>query len=824
VPPIYPNIAHTGAGTLKLDGATGSNPIQMLSFSNSSGPLNFNSKYVTTTSGGDFSITNGTNSTISNLGGVTIVVAGNAVLNGTATADANRLRMAANTNWTITVAGTLNASFDTIAHSIVTNPYGYAAPADNGGNNTNWKFAYIWTGTQNSNWSDYRNWSPSVGAPPGAGDIASFESGNVACNLDVNASVKTLSFTSGYTGTFSFGANKLIVSGNATFTSGGDINKGTGTLELNPNSSIVLVPRFNDTLPTVLMNSTGAVTVSTYPLVCNVFRIINSGTFNFGTALSHIIDTLYFSNSGATVNIGSSDIAVSGNANLATIGAVTAGSGVLRFTAATGKTQTLTVDPAKVYFDIEHSGAGTLALGANLQCASFTQNNGILNFNAKNVTTTTGNFSLTNGGAASIANIGGVTITSASDASFAGKAGDSIQLKGSSRWYANVGASHSLTANYAVCSLSTASSATGVASNARNAGGNTNWSFSTTVQPTVRWSRNDLTNVKGAAIGASRIYVAGGNTLYALRLDSGLTAWSYNSGTGACGTPSYDYIGSTYNIVYCQGQTMYRNADVAATTWSQALGANPGTPYVDVSDTAVYVLLDNNTLSMRKFSTGVQNWSANAPNACIKGDIVVMSGYVLAGTTTGIISRFDQGDGTNSQNFTTGCGDSINFPLYATSAAIYAAPAADKLYTRNVTSLATAYWPSPYYVQLSSTITGAPFVDYNAAKIYVAAGSNVVCINDKGPGASGGGEISWTYPAGATVHSGPVPYNGYLYFGRDNGQYFCIYASTQVLGTNWPYVSASGNATCGPWIDITSATKQVIFGTDAGDMHCFATQ
>ena len=127
-------------------------------------------------------------------------------------------------------------------------------------------------------------------------------------------------------------------------------------------------------------------------------------------------------------------------------------------------------------------------------------------------------------------------------------------------------------------------------------------------------------------------------------------------------------------------------------------------------------------------------------------------------------------------------------------------------------------------VTLGGTTTGAPYADISIipTKIYVAVGNSIQRITDDG--ASGSVDAGFTYNAGATVQSGTLPYNGYVYFGRNSGQYHCYNGGTMTDAANWPYQNASGNATTGPWIDIISNPNQVLFGTDAGDMHAFNTQ
>jgi hypothetical protein len=287
--------------------------------------------------------------------------------------------------------------------------------------------------------------------------------------------------------------------------------------------------------------------------------------------------------------------------------------------------------------------------------------------------------------------------------------------------------------------------------------------------------------------------------------------------------PSYTYASADHQVVAGQGTYLVRRDDVAGYRWQVDLGATPGTPYVSTDDASVYALLSNNKLTKRTMAAGARDGGFNGgsdvtvSSASIAGDIVVLGGYVLVGSTTGVVTRYDA-DGTLYSSYNTGSGASIDFPLVAQSNALYVAPATNKLYARNSINLNTVKWTIG--LTLGGTNTSAPYVDKSTGKIYVGATNDMQRITDNGSS----GSIDWTYDAQGAIRGGPIPYNGYVYFGRDNGRYYCISEATRSDASPWPYKSASGNASAGPWIDVTSAQNQVIFGTDAGDMHAFNTK
>lgn len=83
------------------------------------------------------------------------------------------------------------------------------------------------------------------------------------------------------------------------------------------------------------------------------------------------------------------------------------------------------------------------------------------------------------------------------------------------------------------------------------------------------------------------------------------------------------------------------------------------------------------------------------------------------------------------------------------------------------------------------------------------------------------GEEKWSCNAAQQVTSGPIYYNGTVYFGSNGGKYYAV-NSDNASGTVrplWPYSAASGNATSGPWLDLINS--RVIFGTTGGNLDAF---
>ncbi|MEO6098391.1 MAG: DUF2341 domain-containing protein [Fibrobacteria bacterium] len=129
-----PNINHSGAGTLQLS----TTALTCLSFTQSAGTLDFNSVNVTTASAGDFTLSNGNSSSLANLNGRTLTVAGNAAFTG----QGGSLLNLNPASWTLNVTGTLSAQNASLAGSNASGgTAGRAFNSRDGGGNTNWTFA-----------------------------------------------------------------------------------------------------------------------------------------------------------------------------------------------------------------------------------------------------------------------------------------------------------------------------------------------------------------------------------------------------------------------------------------------------------------------------------------------------------------------------------------------------------------------------------------------------------------------------------------------------------------------------------------------------------
>ncbi|MBF0432531.1 MAG: DUF2341 domain-containing protein, partial [Fibrobacteria bacterium] len=177
-------------------------------------------------------------------------------------------------------------------------------------------------------------------------------------------------------------------------------------------------------------------------------------------------------------DISSYTLTVTGDANFSSGGSFSESGGTVDFTS-TG-TQVIIPSSSLTIPFITHSGSGTLQLSTNtLTTSEFLQTNGTLDFNSQNITTvSSGNFTVTNGGPASLSNLNGRTITVAGDATFAGSTcgSDEINLNPGATWI--IAVSGNLTASMANIDYSTASVSGGVATESNDNLNNSGWTFS----------------------------------------------------------------------------------------------------------------------------------------------------------------------------------------------------------------------------------------------------------------------------------------------------------------------------------------------------------
>ncbi|MEO7958763.1 MAG: hypothetical protein ABIW76_18945, partial [Fibrobacteria bacterium] len=344
-PPVY----HTGAGTLRL----ATNNLACAAFTQSAGALDLNGNNLTTSGG--FTVTNGSPASFANLGGRTLTVGGNASLTGTSSA--SRLGMGPTSAWTLAVTGALTAAFVNLAFNTASLTPGTCTGCVDAGSNNNWVFPVEWDGGgPNGNWSTALNWSSDQ--VPGPTDIISFNATNRNATLDVDVTVKDITFTGAYTGNFDFASHALSLSGNSDFRSGGAIIPGNGSLALIGTGAHSLIPKSGGGLPIINQNGPGKTTIAVLPLA-SAGILLSSGTLDLGANFIHATGPV--SGTG-TLDFNSSTLRVSGNFNVSSANVVP-GSGNLEFIGASAKT--FSPKAAAAYPAITQSGTGGLVVSGN---------------------------------------------------------------------------------------------------------------------------------------------------------------------------------------------------------------------------------------------------------------------------------------------------------------------------------------------------------------------------------------------------------------------------------------------------------------------------
>jgi hypothetical protein len=345
-------------------------------------------------------------------------------------------------------------------------------------------------------------------------------------------------------------------------------------------------------------------------------------------------------------------------------------------------------------------------------------------------------------------------------------------------------------------------------------------------QRNPQWSKSGIGAVKGSAITESVIYVGTDNSsaeLICVDLSNGNTIWTYDA-PAALRSPTYDYAGSNYRIVAAAGTTVIfvqDNGGGRTELWNPPLdlGSTAGNPFISYDDASVYVAYTNYITKVKLSDKSVYaGWPVNVPNVNINADMAVFDDAIYAATSDGKVCKVDR-DGTPLGTFNSMGGASVDLPLLATTgSALYIVPNSSNLYAINTSTMLTK-WGSP--VTLAAANTGPAYVPGMGSNVlYVAAGYNVQKVTDNGSS----GSVIWTYNSNGTIQSGPLPYGDKVYFGRNGGRYYTIQdnVTSGTLITYWPFTQAAGDATTGPWIDLTN--NRVIFGTTGGNLQSFSLE
>jgi hypothetical protein len=817
-----PEILHSGSGILQL----ATNDLYTTGFTNSNGQIDFNGKDITV-AGGDFTISNGTSTTIygspSSLGDRTITASGTITLNGESD---DKLNLDPSSMCYFGATSGLVATYADLANCSASVITGVAASSTEGSNVYRWLFGdYIWSGGRASNdWDqevgNYTNWEPSD--PPYPGETGNEDvvvlftsSSNRNCVMSISPTVEAIIFTAGYTGEFDFSGNNLEITDAVANFNGGGTFTGSGTITFSSSSTQDFTPKSSATFPAITHTGSGDLNVNDALTANAITQSSGGGTWNWGSnGKTHTVSSITATSGDMEFN--NSTVKVSGNVSFSGLSSIEMGTGILQFTAANPATQTLAPVNGDTLPSVLHSGTGTLQLTTRLlACRSFTNNAGVLDFNGQDITTVS-NFTINNGISSTISgtSLSGRTITVGGNAMFNGTSTDSLNLQAEDRWY--VDASGNCAASYSVIDSSTASGTPGEATFCRDAGYNYNWDFDDEIDP--EWHQSLASALSYGIMGDGAMYCARSTYIEKRNMSTGSASWSYNTTHTTTGLSyTWDSDNDEYIIVYSAGNYLGSVTDEGSgynVEWGPTnIGSTVGIPYVDPDGTYFYVVYGN-TLAKRNVSNGNVVDTYTFTNADTDVELVVTNNEIYAANESGVVKKFYP-DG--SAGLSRATGKKISNSLLVVQNTLYAAPDTNYIYAIS-TSTMSQKWQSEL---LAADITGEAFSHIGTNnKIFVSAGNYIYRLTDNDGSCTI--DTDWPFDAGATVNSGPLLYSGVVYFGRTGGRYYALDNSDAGVLDEWPHMTILGDANLGPWIDQSSSPGQVIFTSTGGDFDAFA--
>lgn len=339
-----------------------------------------------------------------------------------------------------------------------------------------------------------------------------------------------------------------------------------------------------------------------------------------------------------------------------------------------------------------------------------------------------------------------------------------------------------------------------------------------------KWSITGLGQINGGALAGSAIYLGtgtgagAGDSIRSHSLATGARNWSSSTGgKGACKTPTWGYYSGsgTYKVLAAATNCIIgKQENGTDLSWSPLTINGAGTPYISPAGDSFYVPASAGIVRCGMGDPVTHQSSKAVPSLNASADIVVSSDFLYCGTTDGKVYRLDLGDFTTLTFYgPMGGSPRVDLPLIKRGGTLYATPNNDTLHAINTAAPMGLKWKWGYTQHTANT--GPAFMTNDKDTIYTAAGNYVYKIADKATAA----EEKWYYNTLSTINSGPVRYNGTVYFGASNGNYYAVKDADGMIRANWPRSIATGNASAGPWIDPTTA--EVIFGTTGGNLDAF---
>jgi hypothetical protein len=333
----HPNIVHSGGGTLFQ-----TDTLKCQSFTQTAGTYDINGMDDTITPG-NFSVSNGKQTSLAGLANSNIIVWYGAVnFSGAGPADTLNM-MASNQYWVKAVTGSLSASYAKIKNCFSGGgATGMATNCVDSLNNTNWTFVAantkFWTnGTSDNLWSTPGNWSPS-GIPTSIDSVVFNGTGNFNCVINSSPTIKAITLTA-YSANLNFTTNDTMkVLNMLDFQYFYGSLTGNGVIALNGTTTQIFYPPYtsaSNKLPKIILNNPNGANVP-YNRLCasnltitNGYMTLNSG-FNIdsiyvnspGTldlSYSYNYDTVVTISGTGNLNMGFADFSISGDMNLANL-------------------------------------------------------------------------------------------------------------------------------------------------------------------------------------------------------------------------------------------------------------------------------------------------------------------------------------------------------------------------------------------------------------------------------------------------------------------------------------------------------------------------
>ncbi|MBD3320579.1 MAG: hypothetical protein GF350_05720, partial [Chitinivibrionales bacterium] len=289
------------------------------------------------------------------------------------------------------------------------------------------------------------------------------------------------------------------VQGSFSIASGGVLNPGDGTVTFTATTSGNTISSSSNNFDNVVFDGSGGDWTFSDAFGADSLTL-TTGTLNLGTAHTHTLGK--FTGNGGTLDFSSSTLNINNtDGDFSGLSSLTPGTGAIDFSS-TG-TQIFTPLLSVTHPEIIHSGTGTLQLATNdLYAEKMTNSGGTLNFNTKNISTTSGDFTVTSGSPSTFSGHDGITLTVAGNASFTGQSGNLLNMDPATTWYIN--ATGTLDADYASIGNCDATGGTqGIGTeNCTDMGGNINWAIGDILPPD-----NDMTLI-ATAVDTGKVMVS----------------------------------------------------------------------------------------------------------------------------------------------------------------------------------------------------------------------------------------------------------------------------------------------------------------------------